>query len=574
VSCALAAAVALVVGAAALASGFWNSLEAQSLGARFGLRGTTHPKGIVIVAVDKYSQDNLKYPFPRSREGQVALQLHRLGAKAIAFDMEFATPTSPSQDGALINDIANAGGAIMSATASEHGQTTILGGTPQLSVINSVAARSNITEEDGKYQSYRYSIDGIQTFGLATAERVLGHRVTPAQFGPSPALIDYPGPARTFPVVSFEDVRTGHVDPSLIRGKIAVIGATDPTLDDIHDTPVGVMAGPEIQAAAIWTALHGNPLRPAAPWLGWLAVILFALLTPVLVATIRMRRAIWASVAAVVGYGVACVVAFDHGTVLIAVAPIATWAVSFTGTVAVCMLVGELSLHSLRGILTIRDRELEDTELEIIYRLARASESRDQDTGDHVDRIRHLCEKLALAHGMDAAEARQLGLAAVLHDIGKIGVPDSVLLKPGKLDDEEWVLMRAHTTIGADILAGSDRPLIQLGEEIARTHHEKWDGNGYPAKLKGEEIPLSGRICALCDVFDALLSPRPYKDAWTAERTLAEIEKCAGSHFDPDLARTFLTIAPELAKGYEGMTAEEVPAQERPVPSFAPARAQ
>jgi putative two-component system response regulator len=133
-----------------------------------------------------------------------------------------------------------------------------------------------------------------------------------------------------------------------------------------------------------------------------------------------------------------------------------------------------------------------------------------------------------------------------MHDVGKIGIPDRVLLKPGRLDHDEWEIMETHTTIGADILAGSNSPLLQMAERIALTHHEKWDGSGYPRGLAGDEIPLVGRICAICDVFDALTSKRPYKDAWPAADALDEVRSQSGRHFDPSLVELFLEFAPDL----------------------------
>jgi putative two-component system response regulator len=137
---------------------------------------------------------------------------------------------------------------------------------------------------------------------------------------------------------------------------------------------------------------------------------------------------------------------------------------------------------------------------------------------------------------MDADEAELLRHASAMHDVGKIAIPDTILRKPGPLTAEEWEVMKRHTTIGGDLLAGSRSPLVQMGEVIARTHHERWDGSGYPAGLAGEDIPLVGRICAVCDVFDALTSPRPYKHAWTVDDALTEIAAQSGRHFDPRLA--------------------------------------
>jgi putative two-component system response regulator len=155
-----------------------------------------------------------------------------------------------------------------------------------------------------------------------------------------------------------------------------------------------------------------------------------------------------------------------------------------------------------------------------------------------------LGERLALAAGFTVEDAELLRHASALHDVGKIGIPDRVLLKPDRLDDEELAIMRTHTEIGASILAGSRSRLLQLAEVVASTHHERWDGAGYPAGLRGEEIPLAGRISTICDVFDALTSERPYKAAWSVEEALAEIARLSGRQFDPDLVPVFLGMWP------------------------------
>jgi putative two-component system response regulator len=133
-----------------------------------------------------------------------------------------------------------------------------------------------------------------------------------------------------------------------------------------------------------------------------------------------------------------------------------------------------------------------------------------------------------------------------MHDIGKIGIPDGILLKPGKLTDEEFATMKTHTEIGAELLSGSRSPVVQLAQQVALSHHEKWDGSGYPEGLEGENIPLEARICCVVDVFDALISDRPYKQAWSVDDALAEIKKCRGTLFDPKLADVFVSLEQDV----------------------------
>jgi putative two-component system response regulator len=190
--------------------------------------------------------------------------------------------------------------------------------------------------------------------------------------------------------------------------------------------------------------------------------------------------------------------------------------------------------------------ELKRTHLELIQRLGRAAEFKDNETGMHVMRMSHVSGRLALQMGMDPHFSEQLIHAAPMHDIGKIGIPDYVLLKPGKLNDEELLLMRKHPEMGARILDNSTSPLIKLAHSVALYHHEKWDGSGYPFGLKGEAIPLEARIVAVADVFDALLNKRPYKEAWPVEDAVAEIKANRGKHFDPAVVDAMLQCLPDL----------------------------
>lgn len=184
---------------------------------------------------------------------------------------------------------------------------------------------------------------------------------------------------------------------------------------------------------------------------------------------------------------------------------------------------------------TIRERERE-----IVIRLARAAEYRDTDTGNHVARVSTLARSIAIGLGCDPAWCDDLELASTMHDVGKIAVPDSVLLKPGRLDPEELAIVRRHADYGYAILEGSASEVIALAAEVAVSHHERWDGQGYPGGLAGEAIPLSGRIVAVADVFDALVSDRPYKRAWPVEEALAYIEAQSGTQFDPACVAAFL----------------------------------
>jgi len=195
-----------------------------------------------------------------------------------------------------------------------------------------------------------------------------------------------------------------------------------------------------------------------------------------------------------------------------------------------------------------RTQELNDTRLEIIRRLGRAAEYRDNETGLHIIRISFFTKYLALHLGLPEARAELIFNASPMHDIGKLGIPDRVLLKPGRLNAEEWEIMQQHSQIGANILSGHGSELLQQAASIALCHHEKWDGNGYPRGLKGEDIPLEARIVAVADVFDALTSIRPYKKSWPLEDAVAEMRRLSGSHFEPRILERFLTILPDVMK--------------------------
>ncbi len=188
-----------------------------------------------------------------------------------------------------------------------------------------------------------------------------------------------------------------------------------------------------------------------------------------------------------------------------------------------------------------RTRELEAAQIEIIERLARAAEFRDDNTGQHTERVGQMAALVARQLELPDSQVALIRRAAPLHDVGKIGVPDSILLKLGRLTDDEFAIVKTHTSIGARILSGSRFPILRLAEEIAFNHHERWDGEGY-AGIKRDAIPLAGRIVAVADVFDALTQKRPYKSAWPVDEAIAEIDRQRGRQFDPALVDSFLRV--------------------------------
>ena len=200
----------------------------------------------------------------------------------------------------------------------------------------------------------------------------------------------------------------------------------------------------------------------------------------------------------------------------------------------------------LEQLVQERTEELNETRFEIIRRLGRAAEYKDNETGMHVIRMSWFSRFLAEEKGMDSDWCELLFNAAPMHDIGKIGIPDSVLLKPAKLDAEEWGIMQSHVEYGVEIIGDHPSLLLQMAKEVAMYHHEKWNGKGYPKGLKGMDIPLSGRIVSIADVFDALTSVRPYKKAWSEQDAVNLLEEEAGQHFDAELVPLFIKCLPRV----------------------------
>ena len=535
-------------------------LEREALKTRFDVRGTEPARGFLLVGIDArtFGELNMQWPFRRSLHGRVVRNLHKAGAREIVYDVQFTEQTEPREDLALFNAIGDAGGAVLATSESDgHGGTNVLGGDENLRMIKAEAAASDLRNDtSGAIARFPRSIGGLDSIAVVTARRVTGRQPDPAGFHGPNAWIDYRGPPGTIPTVSFSSVLRNKVDPNLIRDRIVVVGGTAPTLRDVHTTPVGgeqLMAGAEVQANAIWTAMNNLPLRSAPGWVGILSIALLALV-PALTRWRLQLVAVGAMTAlAVAAFLVTAQLTFESGTIIDVTAPLIALLVSAAGTVAWSEMIerrGRRRVSRDNELLEQRVRERtadrRDAEREIAHRLGVAVEWRDAETGVHIERMGRMCERLAREVGMSVVEADLLRHASALHDVGKVGIPDHILLKPGKLDALEWAQMMTHTTIGSSILSGSKSALVQMAEQIARSHHERWDGSGYPDGLKGDEIPLAARICAVCDVFDALLSPRPYKEAWPLPEVIRELATLRGTHLDPALVDAFLPLAADL----------------------------
>ena len=191
-----------------------------------------------------------------------------------------------------------------------------------------------------------------------------------------------------------------------------------------------------------------------------------------------------------------------------------------------------------------RQRDAEVTRIDGLRRLSMAAEYRDDNTWEHTQRVAAMAARLARRMGVDERHVELIRLAAPLHDIGKIAIPDYILLKPEKLTDEEFEVVKTHAAVGASILSESDDELLQVAEQIAGGHHERWDGTGYPSRLAGEDIPIAGRVVAVADVFDILVHERPWKQEWTVDDAAEEIRRSAGSQFDPAVVQAFEELGP------------------------------
>ena len=576
----LAGLAAVCIGAIAYISGAFASLERDSVSQRFEMRGEAPPRDVAVVGIDSatFTELQSRWPFRRSLHAAAIDRLNAAGAREIVYDVQFTEPTKPSEDLALYRAIGRAGGAVLATGETDGaGNTNVLGGDENLARIGAEAGAANLDNDvGGVITRVPYEERGLKSLAVVAAERVSGGEVSRSGFGDRGAWIDYRGGPGTVPTYSFARVLRGDVSPAALRDKVIVVGLTDPVEQDVHATPTSSnepMAGAEVEANAIWTVLHGVPLRSAPLPVDLLLIVLLGMAAPL--ARLRLGALVSTAVAGAAGaaFVLAAQLSFNDGWIITVVPPLVALISGTVGMVAVSELwerFERLRVARMNELLEDRVRErteeLHETQIEIIRRLSQAAESRDEVTGQHIGRIGQMCERLALALGKSEEEAEMLRYASAMHDVGKIGIPDGILLKPGRLDSSEWQTMKSHPVIGAEILAGSRSPAVQLGQTIALTHHERWDGSGYPAGLVGEEIPLEGRICAICDVFDALLTERPYKKPWSLQDTLEEIRRESGSHFDPQLVEVFLPMARQLYSELEYGVSPQ------PGPAFAPAR--
>jgi HD-GYP domain-containing protein (c-di-GMP phosphodiesterase class II) len=536
------------------AGGALEGLEQDARVLRFAERPERQAPDVAVIAIDGESLSEVRssWPIPRRRHAEAIDRLRELGARTIVYDVQFTEPTRERDDLALFDAVQRAGNVVLATTEADDGRTNVLGGDANVREARGVVGAGNFqTDRSDVIERMRLDAIGLPTLAVAAARRA-GAPVDRAAFdADGSAWIAFPGPPGTIDTFRFIDLLRGQVPAEAVRGRVVVVGVTAATEQDVHPVPASrdrLMAGVEIQAAAIQTALDGLPLR-SPPWWADLLAVLGLTLVPVLAARrFGVAGAVVSAGLAAGAWSAAALVLFRRDLVVAAAAPVAGALLGAGAGIAASWAVERAARRA-------RTADLHAAQLELVARLAKAAESRDEDTGEHIERIGSMARRLALAIGVPAEEAEQLGHAAALHDVGKIAIPDAVLLKPGKLDAQEWEIMRSHAELGAEVLAGSASPVLQVAERIARTHHERWDGTGYPNGLAGEAIPLEGRIVAVCDVFDALTSRRPYKEPWPVEEALAELRRGAGSHFDPALVEAFLRHVAPPAPARQAVTA-------------------
>jgi CHASE2 domain-containing sensor protein len=371
-------------------------------------------------------------------------------------------------------------------------------------------------------------------------------------------LLNYRGPRRTFPYLSAADVLLGRVSPEVVRGKIVLVGTSATGLHDLRATPIdAAVPGVEIHATALDNLLQGDFLQVPryARGLELGLVLLAGLAASLLLAWTGAVLSLALLAAAGVSAWGSCQWLLAHQGVV--VSPVPLWlvlAVEFSGLSLTKLWRAERHARQ-------RTRELVLTQDAAIQSLAALGEARDTETGDHLMRTqhyasalaRHLCRHPKFRAQLDEATLEALHKMVPLHDVGKIGIRDAILLKPGPLTAEEFEAMKQHTVIAHQIFREAEARLgsnsfLRIADQVAHSHHERWDGTGYPVGLRGEAIPLAGRIMAVVDVYDALISRRTYKPPRTHEEAVTTIVAGRGSHFDPDIVDAFVEIEAEFQR--------------------------
>ena len=492
------------------------------------------PPNLLVVAVDDktFADTGYHWPFQRRRHAQAIDRLRRAGARVIVYDVQFTEQTTARDDNALITAVDKADNVVLAtAETDEKGGSNVLGGDEFLHEHRRRGGR----EQPPRGPRRRAPARRVRRTAACRRwpRSSPGARAAPTKassFEKDGAWIDFHGPPGTIDTVSFSDLLAGQGRPRARararRGRRARRRRRCRTCTR-RRRATSSMSGPEIEANAIDTVLRGMPLHGTPRWAGLLIVLALGFL-PALV-SLRLRPLVAVAVVPAIAFVFLFIAqrAFDHGRILPVAMPLFALALGTVSTIG----AGYAAERRQRFRVTRRNVELEEavrertvelreTQLEVIHRLPRPPSRATRRPGMHLERISRMCERLGLALGMTATEAETLRNASLLHDVGKIGVPDAILLQPGSLSPEDRELMRRHTTVGSELLSGSSSDVMRMAEEIARTHHERWDGGGYPAGLAGEQIPLVGRICAVCDVFDALLSDRPYKEPWPVPEAL------------------------------------------------------
>ncbi|MCB2187160.1 MAG: CHASE2 domain-containing protein [Deltaproteobacteria bacterium] len=393
-------------------------------------------------------------------------------------------------------------------------------------------------------------------------------------------LINYRGPAGTFPSLSATDILDGRVAREAIAGKLVLVGTSAAGLKDLRATPLhSATSGVEVQANILDNLLAGDYLvQPAyAPGLVWLLILVCGLFSTLWLARSHALGGFLATLAgAGLVIGGSAWSLKELGLFWSPLWPTLTLALTFS-------MLTLIRFWREEQIVKKRTRDLAITQQATIVSLASLAETRHSETGGHIQRtqmyvkilVSHLKEHPKYRRSLDDAYGEQLVLCAPLHDVGKVGVPDAVLLKPGPLTPEEYEVMKKHTTYGLEALQRAGRGIgdnyfLQMACDVAHTHHERWDGKGYPQGLRGDDIPLAGRLMAVADVYDALVSPRVYKKSISLAEAAEIIRQGRGSQFDPDIVDVFLQAQEEFRVIATEMADRAEHSRQAPAPGSAP----